>query len=86
VALNREIVHVRVYKQKFTERPTHVEIATLTMGTIHDTDGFGIGHLPLSRSGFDAVWIPVRIQNEPVTEKDLEGYRLYLAAGRGDHP
>ena len=50
--LEPEIVHVRIYKQHFQQRPRSIDPAALTLGTIHDTDGFGMGHLPASAGNF----------------------------------
>lgn len=47
-------VHVRLYKNKFKTRPTSVEFASLSLGSIHDKDGFGMGHLPLIHRAFEA--------------------------------
>jgi hypothetical protein len=77
-----EVVHVRVYKQSFKERPAQVDAASLTLGGISDEDGFGIGHLPLSAGAFNR-WQPVLIQQSTVEEEELEGYREWKAAGGG---
>ena len=45
------IVHVRVYKNKFATRPESVKVDELSLGTINDKDGFGMGHLPISGPG-----------------------------------
>jgi len=50
--LEPEIVHVRIYKQHFQQRPRSIDPAALTLGTIHDKDGFGMGHLPLRVTTF----------------------------------
>jgi hypothetical protein len=39
-------VHVRLFKDRFSRIPRQVNIASSSMGTIHDPD-FGVGHLPL---------------------------------------
>jgi hypothetical protein len=41
-------VHVRVYRERFGERPSSVDPAELTLGSVDDED-FGVGHLPLAR-------------------------------------
>ena len=64
-------VHVAIYKNKYEERPGGLEISTLSLGTIYDTDGFGIGHVPLSREGF-INWQPVVVGFEEVTEAEEE--------------
>jgi hypothetical protein len=70
------IVHVALYKNRYAERPAQVDPALLTFGTIDNSDGFGVGHLPLSRATF-AAWLPVRIQHSPVSDDELEGYRIW---------
>jgi hypothetical protein len=70
------VVHLRLYREPCSNSPARVDTATLTLGTITDAGGFGIGHLPLSRSTF-ASWKPVRIQREKVTDEELEGYQMW---------
>jgi hypothetical protein len=84
LATDPDTVHVRVYKEKFGWRPERVDTGGLSLGTMHD-DEFGIGHLPLSRAGFGA-WTPVRIHREPVSEDELEGFRLWQEARGGVWP
>src|SRR6059058_2332145 len=59
------VVHVRLYKEKFPERPQRVAASSLTLGSVTDSGGFGMGHIPLSGATFDS-WAPVPFQNEPV--------------------
>src|SRR5215467_9941897 len=74
--LDPDIVHVRIYKQHFEQRPRAIDPGALTLGTIHDKDGFGMGHLPLRLSSF--------VQREPrfltyaeVQPGELEGYNMW---------
>jgi hypothetical protein len=46
-----------IYKEKFAIRPISVEMHALTLGSIDDPDGFGVGHLPLSCATFGS-WLP----------------------------
>jgi hypothetical protein len=64
------VVHVKLYKEKFRDRPVSIEAGALSQGSIDDPNGFGIGHLPLSRGTFGS-WLPVRFSNEPVTDHEL---------------
>ncbi len=73
-------IHIRLFKNRFSTPPAAVDTTTLTLGKIGDADGFGVGHLPLSRGTF-ASWAPVPIQREPVTEEELEGYSLWAESG-----
>ena len=82
LAVESETVHVRVYKEKYGWRPERIETAALSLGSIHDPDGFGIGHLPLSRPEFGG-WEPVRINREKVADEELEGYRMWQESGGG---
>src|SRR5260370_15468006 len=66
LVLEPDAVHIRIYKQKFSARPSSVEPASLTLGKLGDKDGFSIGHLPLSRRTF-ASWQPVFISQQPVS-------------------
>jgi hypothetical protein len=71
-----DFVDVRSYREKFHERPTDKNSAQLSLGSINDPGGFGIGHLPLSLATFSS-WIPVLIRNEPVADDELEGFRAW---------
>lgn len=64
-------VHVAIFKNKYEQRPAGLDISTLSLGTIYDTDGFGIGHVPLSHEGF-TNWQPVVLGFEEVTEAEEE--------------
>ena len=77
-----EGVHIRLYKNRFKTRPDSVDFQSLTLGTVHDTDGFGMGHLPLTRRAFRA-WQPVFLAESPVAESELEGYRAWKDAKGG---
>jgi hypothetical protein len=74
--IDASAVHVALYQNRYTVRPTRVDPATLTFGTMVDAGRTGVGHLPLSRETFSS-WLPVRIQHESVTDEELEGYRLW---------
>jgi hypothetical protein len=76
------VCHVRIYKQKFQSRPQSVEPANLSLGKIGDPDGFGMGHLPIQESTF-IKWQPVLMKQSPVTEEELEGYKIWKEAGGG---
>lgn len=66
-------VHIRLYKKALRERPASIDPASLCLGTIHDSDGFGVGHLPLTLQAF-LTWQPVLQFVLPVAEDELEGY------------
>jgi hypothetical protein len=82
LVLDRATVHVRLYANRFNERPATVDPTALTLGTIHDKGGFGIGHLPLARGEF-AAWKPVFLAQASVNPQELEGYRLWKESQGG---
>jgi hypothetical protein len=82
LVLEPGVVHVRVYAEKFPSRPTGLDETKLTLGTIHDKDGFGIGHLPLQPAGF-AAWEPALIKIVPVGADELDGYEEWKRSGGG---
>jgi hypothetical protein len=65
-----DVVHVRVYKEKFATRPNSIEMRALSLGSINDADGFGVGHLPLSCAAFGS-WLPAKFRCDPVTDDEL---------------
>lgn len=81
LATEREGVHVRVYAERFSERP-HDLPDELTLGTIHDTY-FGMGHLPLSWRDF-GLWQAQHLAHAPITDDDLEGYEVWRQAANGE--
>jgi hypothetical protein len=70
------IVHLKIYKNKFNERPARVNIGNLGIGSVTDKDGFGVGHVPMDKQAFDEMK-PVAVGFQQVTEKDLEGYEIW---------
>jgi len=79
LVLEPDAVHVRIYKQTFQTRPASVDPQSLTLGRIDDKDGFSIGHAPLSRTTF-ASWDPVFLSQQSISDKELEGYKLWKEA------
>jgi hypothetical protein len=65
-----DVVHVRVYKGKFATRPSSIEMGGLSLGSINDPDGFGVGHLPLSCATFGS-WLPAKFRCDRVTNDEL---------------
>lgn len=76
LVLEPEAVHVRIYKQRFSARPTSVDPASLTLGAYDDKEGFSIGQVPLSRRTF-ALSDPVFMSQQSVSDKELEGYKMW---------
>jgi hypothetical protein len=82
LAVDANAVHVRLYKEKFGWRPERIGTASLTLGSMHEADGFGIGHLPLARADFGG-WKPVRMHCEELSDEELEGYHVWQEMGGG---
>lgn len=82
LAVGRDVVHVRLYKERFHERPQSVDTGSLSLGRIDDPDGFGVGHLPLSLGTFGS-WLPVRFQSDPVTDDELVWVSEWEKSGGG---
>jgi hypothetical protein len=80
--IDPDIVHVRIYKQHFSQRPRAIHPDQLTLGTIHDKDGFGMGRLPLPIATFPSHE-PRFITPSAVTAKELEGCTLRRDAEGG---
>jgi hypothetical protein len=76
LAVDESAVHVRIYKNKFPSLPQNLDLSTLSMGKLGDSDGFGIGHAPIAKEG----WLTshVFLKKEPVRDYELEGYNYYL--------
>ncbi len=76
LVIDEEVVHVKIFKNKYDQRPDEVDIKTLSIGSVYDEDGFGVGHAPIDRKGFDN-WQPIAIAFEEVSKEDLEGYEIW---------
>jgi hypothetical protein len=82
LVLEPNVVHIRVYKERFNALPQDVDPAQLTLGSMRDPDGFGMGHLPMAPNAFLASR-PVFLRQETVTPEELEGYEVWKDAGGG---
>ncbi len=80
LVVDNQGVHIRLYKNRWKHRPTSIDEKTLSLGTIHDKDGFGMGHLPLTKSAFQA-WSPVLIKITTVIDSELDGYKEWQSSG-----
>jgi hypothetical protein len=79
--LDAEAAHIAVYANRFSAPPTTADLSSLSFNSIYDGDeDIGIMHLPLSREAV-ARDRPVFIARAPVTEAELEGYRMWEEAG-----
>jgi hypothetical protein len=70
-----QIVHIRLYTNRFDRIPPRVEPKILDLGTIHDSDGFRIGHLPISHETFTS-WRPQFLQHALVEPDELDRYQI----------
>jgi hypothetical protein len=80
--LEPDKVHVRIYKQHFSQRPRSIDPTSLSLGTIHDKDGFGMGHLPLRIATFKKRK-PIFVTYSEVKPEELGGYEYYKDIGGG---
>jgi hypothetical protein len=76
------VAHIRVYKQKFSERPRSADPSALSLGSPGDPGGFGLGHMPIRMEGF-LSWEPVFVAQAAVAAEELQGYQLWKQAGGG---
>ena len=67
-------VHLRLYTDKFAERPFEVEPTALDQIPIHKS--FGLAHLPLNAEDF-ATWRPELVGHEEVQADELSAYLLW---------
>ncbi len=82
LVVDKDAVHIRLYKNTFATRPDKVEPSILSLGSIKDKDGFGIGHLPLMPQVF-AAGEPMLLMETEVTPQELEGYKMWKEGGGG---
>jgi hypothetical protein len=81
LVLDDEAAHIAVYANKFSAPPTTADLPSLSFNSIYaEAKEPGIMHLPLSRETV-AQDRPVLIARAPVTEAELEGYRMWEEAG-----
>ena len=82
LVIDKDGVHIRLYKNKWKERPQIIDTNVLSLGSVIDKDGFGMGHLPLSKRSF-AAWKPMVIGQEEVKKDELDGYDMWKEGGGG---
>jgi hypothetical protein len=75
-------IHVRIYSNRFSSRPSALNEPTLELKSIDSFEHPGIGHLPLSR---EAYWRMNHafIQQSSVSKEELEGYEMFKESGGG---
>ena len=78
LAIDPGVIHLRIYRNKFDNRPETLDTKQLSLGRLGDEGGFGIGHLPIDVNGF-TDWSPEFMVNDGVTPEELEGYYIWKA-------
>jgi hypothetical protein len=77
-------VHVRIYSNRFKERPRSVLESELFVAGIDRASGvaLGMGHAPVSWESF-SEWKAKFVQQATVSESELEGYHAWSDANGG---
>lgn len=83
---DHEGLHIRLYSNVYPNLPTDLDITTLYLAGLDEQSeqiDLGMGHLPISFDSF-MTWQAVPLnQFEPVSEDQLEGYRMWQEAEGG---
>lgn len=82
LAIDSDAVSVRIYRDAYAMRPQAVDPETLSLGSLEDPEGFGIGHIPLPYRDF-ALSFPVLLAVVGVSDDELEGYQYWKESGAG---
>ena len=94
----RQVVHLRVYSNRYAERPSTIDPAELFLAPMRDMSDmglnathpeqradpgpFGIGHLPIRPTSF-AAWQPRLVVMTKVAADELEGYEIWQESRGG---
>ena len=97
LATGRRSVHLRVYSNRYRDRPKTMDRSQLFLALTPDLSdaalnatnpdsrpdpgAFAIAHVPLRRASF-AAWRPRLIRVEPLEAGDLAEYRAWRASNR----
>lgn len=76
LAVGQGCVHIRLYKNKFSERPQTIDPSALRLGPYNDPEGISIGHMPASQKSFIGMR-PQFILQTTVREDELDGYEIW---------
>ena len=71
--LDSNEVHLRIYNNRFSERPKDVQMNTLTVPTLNQESGLGQNHIEMDKEQFMG-WLPEYIKTVEVSDSELEGY------------
>lgn len=83
--LDEKGVHLRLYSNQFSTRPKDLDESKLYMvGMEHKkpNESLGMGHAPISKKTF-STWGAEFIKTVPVTEDELDGYKIWLESKGG---
>lgn len=70
LAIEDSVFHIKIYRNKYPQRPEQTEISELTIEPDTANLNFGIPHLALTKNSF-SKWKPKFIRNENVTEEEV---------------
>jgi len=76
LAIGAGVVHICLYQERFSTLEDVRLDAPRTLGSFGPGRPFSIGHLPLSSASF-LSWSPTPVGFDPVTEAELQGYRMW---------
>ena len=84
LAVDDKGIHVRLYAQRFKERPRASDLHELSTKPFPSEHGnpFSFGHMPFSHSSF-LSWEPQAVGSAPVSEDELKGHRMWKEADGG---
>lgn len=98
LVLEPSVAHIRVYLNRYHERPSDDEVGDLSLGNLMEemekaeklraegieySPQFGIAHMPLDLRDFVLGWKPVFLRDDPVSEDELAGYQYWKREGGG---
>lgn len=83
LAVDSGLIHIKIYPAQFRTRPAQVN--TKELGTSKPgTQNTGAAYIPFEKDLFKE-WEPELIKNEPVTEEELEPYRVWKESTGNDN-
>jgi hypothetical protein len=80
IAIEEKGTHVRLYRNRWTDRPTTIDEATLTLAVNPSHIIYGAEHLALTRKGFYSLQ-PVFIKQGTVTPEEIQPYKIWTTSG-----
>ena len=75
-------VHIRIYSNRWQAPPRSINPSSLVLGAESVEQDPGIGHLPFTKRAFLAQG-PIFLQEDTVTEEELDGFRMWEEAQGG---